>query len=471
MPLPPRPSPLSSPPPTVAPFLFAVHPVHTEAVTWIAGLPDLSFAFLFLLSFYLYMPPAGGKPASAWSYPLSVVSFFLAALCKEPALTLPAVLIAYDWLIRKEKDGLPARLTRYVPYFLAAGIYLLLRYRALGGFAPSFRRHAYLSPYQYVVNTFPLFTQHLEKLLLPANLNAFHVFHPISSILEPKGLATLAATAAFLLLAFLLIRWNRVSAFGLLWIAIPLFPVLHIPSLGDNTFAERYLYLPSFGFVLLLSLAVPRLAKTDGGTAVAAILLVSLAGLYSVGTVARNRVWMDNYTLFSDTVKKSPDASIPHNMLGTALAIQRRTDESMRHFRIAVDLDPTNPGAQSNLGFAYLEAGELRRAVDHLEASVRLDPFNAMYRNNLALAHFLLGQEMSNAGRADETLEHFRAAVRFRPNDDAYRNMLGITLARKGLHDEAIEQFQAALRIAPEEPAYRQNLDRATGMKDRSGMR
>jgi Flp pilus assembly protein TadD len=456
-------------PPFAAALLFATHPVHTEAVTWVAGLPDLSFAFFFLLSFLLYLRSTDEKPPLPWSYPLSVLSFFLATLCKEPALTLPIVLMGYDSLVRRNPGGLLVRFRRYVPYFAAAGIYLILRFHALGGMAPSFRRHAYLSAWQYVVNAFPLFMQHLEKLLLPVNLNAFHVFHPISSFLDPKGIVALAVTIAFLLLAFLFLKRDRMIVFGLLWIVVPLLPVLYIPGLGDNTFAERYLYLPSFGFVLLASLMLPRLTKTGGSAAVTAFLLAALVGTYAAGTVARNRVWKDNYTLFTDTVKKSPDGSIPQNMLGTAFATTGRRAEAMRHYRIAVGLDPGNASVHSNIGYAYIESGDFRKAAEYLETAVRIEPFNALFRNNLAVAHFRLGELSLNAGRTDEAMEHFQAAARFRPEGADYRNMLGIAYGRKGRYDEAIEQFQAALQLSPEEPAYRRNFDRALGLKDRAG--
>ena len=454
-------------PPFAAALLFATHPVHTEAVTWVAGLPDLSFSFFLLLSFHLYMRSADDKPSLPWSNPLSVLSFFLATLCKEPALTLPIILMGYDSLVRKEPGVFLLRFRRYVPYFATAGIYLILRIHALGGIAP-FRRHANLSAWQYVVNVFPLFMQYIEKLLLPVNLNTFHVFHPIS-VLDPKGIVALAVTIAFLLLAFLFMRRDRLIVFGLLWIAVPLTPALYIQSLGPNPFAERYLYLPTFGFVLLVSLALPRLMKTSGRAALAVFLLAALVGLYAAGTVSRNRVWKDNYSLFADTVNKSPDGSIPHEMLGTALATTGKRAEAMNHFQTAVKLDPSNASAQSNLGFGYMESGELQKAIEPLEAAVQMAPFDELYRNNLAFAHFRLGELHADSGRTDEALEHFQAAARFRPEGDVYHNMLGIAYGRKGRYDEAIVQFQAALQLAPEKPAYRRNLDRAVELRDRSG--
>jgi hypothetical protein len=131
---------------------------------------------------------------------------------------------------------------------------MALRFNALGGFSPQEPRIK-LSTYGYIINVFPLFMQYLEKLLLPINLNAFYVLHPISSIFEPKGILSLIVTAAFVFLVIISLKKNRMVFFSLLVISLPLLPVFYIPAVGENVFTERYLYLPSFGFALLIALA------------------------------------------------------------------------------------------------------------------------------------------------------------------------------------------------------------------------
>ena len=86
----------STTPAFMAALLFAAHPIHTEAVAWAAGLPDLSFTFFYLLSFYLYIRSKDSNAPFSIVFFLSIASFFLAALCKEPALTLPLIIAAYD---------------------------------------------------------------------------------------------------------------------------------------------------------------------------------------------------------------------------------------------------------------------------------------------------------------------------------------------------------------------------------------
>lgn len=104
----------------VASMLFATHPIHTEAVAWVAGIIDLSFTFFSLLAFLFHIRSREGMRGSQL---LAAVSYFTATLCKETALILPVILFAYDIAVRKPKEGFARYLKSYVPYALGAGAY------------------------------------------------------------------------------------------------------------------------------------------------------------------------------------------------------------------------------------------------------------------------------------------------------------------------------------------------------------
>jgi hypothetical protein len=371
-------------PPFLGAVLFATHPIHTEAVAWVAGIPDLSYTLFSLLSLYLYIKSEEGTKEM---YPLSVLSFAIATLCKEPALTLPIILMAYDSTFGKKARGYLPFVKRYIPYFFVAGAYLGLRYHVLGGFSPQ-RSPIELSAYRYIINVFPLFTQYLENLLLPLNLNAFHVLHPISSMFEPIGIVSLAVTAAFVVVTFMTFRNKNKVCFGLLVIALPLLPSLYIPAVGENVFAERYLYLPSFGFILLIALALSWAKAVKPGLASGLIIIsLAVAVVYSVGTVSRNTVWRDNLTLFTDTVDKSPDAPLPHNNLGNVYLNQNRIDEAVNEFSIALKHKPEYAEAHNNLGITYGNQNRLDAAINEFSTALKLRPDYAEARQNLEICY------------------------------------------------------------------------------------
>jgi len=445
-------------PPVIAALMFAAHPIHTEGVAWVAGVMDVSFTFFYLLSFYFYLKSSDEGRTLGRSHLLSVVSFFFATLCKEPALTLPLILFAYDFSFRQEELKLNECLKRYLPYGFVMGIYLALRMNALGGFAPV-KAEMNLTPYQYFLNILVLFSRYLEKLLVPINLNVYHVFDPIISLFTMKGMISLLVAGTFLSLVLLLRKIDRILFFALLMIVIPLLPSLYIPALSqgvENAFSERYLYLPSFGFVLVLGGLGARVLRNGARAGIVLAVIASLLMVwYSVETVRRNRVWRDNNSLWSDAVRKSPDNANIRGNLGYALYVEGELDEAIEQYRIALNLKPDLPNVRLNLGVAFHRKGWFDQAVEQYRMVLNLRPS--------ADAHSNLGLALLDLGWIEDGIDHCRRAVTLNPAlADAHHN-LGIGYARKGVLDQAIHEFQIAIRLNPDSRLYRDNLMKAYG--------
>jgi len=445
--------------PFLAALLFATHPVHTEAVAWIAGFPEVSFSLLFLLSFYLYIRAVKGDDRRCTSlYVFSLLCFFLALLCKETALVLPLVLVVYDQSLGRGADGLLVRLKRVLPYLAVAAGYLVMRTSVLSGFAVS-KRHAELSDFEYFINVFPLVSSYLGKLLLPVDLNAFYTFDPIHSLLQWKGIVSLAVTAG---LAFFLIgsyRRNRLAFFSASLIFIPLLPVLYIPALGENTFADRYLYLPSFGYVLLIASFVAWIAqKRPRMRAALALLVLALLAGYATATLARNRVWSDELRLWSDTVEKSPNSVMPHSELGIAYAARGETSKAIEQYRIALQMNPNFADGYTNLGLVYGQLGMLDEAIREHRKALALKPDSPAAHNNLGLA-------LSKRGMWSEAIEEYRESLRLEPLSPGVHNNLGNAYQSMGRLDDAISQYLEALKLRKDFPDTQINLGVAYAKK------
>ncbi len=440
--------------PFLVALLFATHPIHTEAVTWVAGLADLSFAFFSLLSWYFVMRADSSAAPSKVLRSLSLASFALALLCKETALTLPVILFSYDFLLRREKASLRYFVKRYLPYLGVMGGYFLVRFYALGGFAPH-RLHSELTTYQYVINIAPLFSQYLEKLVLPVDLKAFYVFHPVMSFLESNSMKSLAVLAIVVAFGWAAWRKSRLALFSLLLIVIPLLPVLYVPVVGVNTFAERYLYLPSLGYVMFLAalLSWAGLWQAKTWKTISAITVIA-AGLYSGGTILRNYDWKDDSTIRADTFKKSPDIASHHKALGALVFAKGLTDEAITDFQLAVAFDPSDAELHNSLGVALEKKGWLEDAITQYRTAADLRPSYADALNNL-------GNAFMAKGRTDPAIDAYERALAAAPSFADAHNNLGIAYAKKGAIPNAIAEFEAALRLNPTNDVIRDNLAQA----------
>lgn len=435
-------------PPFIAALFFALHPIHTEAVTWIAGLPDVSFAFFYLLSLYLYMLFRDGAKRC---YLLSILSFSVAMLFKEPALTLPIILIVYDYLMKKLDATIFVRIKRYLPYVVVSGIYLLARYYALGSFAP-IASYADLSTYESIINVFPLFREYLTSLLWPFNLNLWHTFHPINSLFETKGMISTVVTVIFSVVAVTAYRKNNVLFFGLLLLVIPLLPVFYIKGIAGKPYAERYLYLPSVGSVLLLAVFLSWV-KEKLPRAVMSITIASMVivGAYAAGTINRNNIWKDNLSLWTDAARKSPDNPVAHNEVGLAYASKGLLDIAMVEYQTALRLDPDYPKAHNNLGVAYASEGLLENAIAQFQIALHLNPDYPKAHNNL-------GNVYTSKGLLDMAMVEYQTALRLAPYyTDAHYN-LAVLYRRKGNVAMALGEAEVALKIRPDMERARQFL-------------
>ncbi|HEY3177009.1 MAG TPA: tetratricopeptide repeat protein [Candidatus Polarisedimenticolia bacterium] len=469
--------------PFAAALLFAAHPVHTEAVAWVASVPDLSVCFFYLAAVYGHARAA--RPLDRPNL-LCTASFFLALLCKETALTLPLALGAWDIARGTGRRAPREHLGIYAPYMLAGALYLWLRYRALSGVVTEVGDAHGLGAVGLILNALALFSRYLGMTLLPLELNSWHAFPPVLSPLDARSHAAIAVVAGFCTLLGLAFVKDRGAFFALALGALPLLPVLDIRLLAGKPFAERYLYLPSAGLIIAAVWCLYRMCRHREW--VVWLALIPILSLCATATVRRNSTWRDPIALYSDATRKSPDAAPPRYFLAQALHEAGRLDEAIDHYRVLVASEPRDPSYRSSLGDALLLKGRLDEAIEQLNVALVLDPNSTVacndlgtalqrqgrpreaveaYRRALAIdpayaeAHYNLGAILAATGQMAEAMAHMEEAVRLKPADAHYRNVLGIEYAKRGRMRAAIEQFEAATRLAPDEPDFRRNLDQA----------
>jgi len=443
-------------PALLAAGLFALHPIHTESVAWIAGITDLELSVFFLLTFLLYLQ-LGDRTGSGLTRTAMLATYALALLSKEQALVLPFLAAAYEHFYRPEHHTTPRRekLSRYLPLFSLAAAYVAFRAFALGGFAPSVSRPE-LSWAGVLLSALALAGQYLWKLLWPLQLSAFYVFHESQRLSEPRVIAGLAGLMTCALLFVWLWRRDRAASFSLLWMGATLAPVLNARWMPAGVFGERYLYLPSVGFCWLLGWGAARVwrvgaaAQRSGGLRMlrnaAPVAVAIVAVLYSVRTVERNRDWRSDEILYSKTLQQQPDAQIIRTNLGVVYFGRRDLVSAEREW--IASLGPSRPYASTlnNLGLLRSQQNRYDEAIGYFQQAIRERPKYMSPHKNLARVYQAMG-------RFVDAEREYRLAVELAPLSASARNDFGEFLLDSGRPEEAHEQYSLSAQADPNSEA------------------
>lgn len=323
--------------PAGAALLFAVHPIHAEPVLYVSAVGDLLCTLFALIALLLHLRwSESGKSACPWG---SGGAFCCALLCKETALVVPLVLMAHDLQARGRGRAGGPWWRSWFPCLAVAVMYLWLRHEILGGVAPdpAFAGHP--------AGAIRLFALYMAKLALPLRLNEYYS----ATWISPQAPVT-AGYPVFLLailsLWILLYRKQRkVALFGLMIMVLPLLPAIYVSGYSWSGFAERYLYLPSVGFVLVvgdLMGALPPIPAKQRGH----LLKAALGGLIAMGMASNIRmghVWKDECAIWADTVRKSPRN--PEARIGYARSLEEmgREEEAARQYETANSIAEAGP--------------------------------------------------------------------------------------------------------------------------------
>lgn len=453
--------------------LFAVHPIHTEAVAWIAGRADV-FAGLFAVVALWAHLRSRAQIGYAW---IAGAAWLLALLSKEVAVSVAVVLLLSDALLRddapapaaasegprsqRRRSAPPPALRkrnsirdRYLALGLALALYSSLRLAAIGTGLTTRSAEMNGSPFLGALAASGVYAR---KLLAPYPLNAYIATLPTSAGGIALGIVALGVFAAALARA-----WRsgaRVAVFLLLWIAVTLAPAYTILfKIPEVPIAERYLYLPSVGFCLLAGwlagrgLAAPRAALRRATLASATVILVAALGL----TMRRNRIWASDLALWTDTAAATPEVGMPLRSLAGVHLRAGRFDEAERAYEQSLALFNTASGKVtilSNLGTIALQRGDLDRAEASYRRAIEVQASpDALY--NLGVISLRRAQAAQDAGNLDERVRRAQTALADlqraesgSPYDPEIQVAIGQALSFLDRGDESRARYRKALSL------------------------
>ena len=429
--------------------IFALHPIHSEAVDWIAAVTELELAFFYLLTFWFFL--ASARARGKLSVPLQAAmaaSFALTLLSKEQAVTLPFLALIYEHFFREDRAGTSKiqKLQRYGVLWLLSLVYLAFRVRYLGGFAPSVERTGFGTT-DLMVSALALMGRYCWKLVWPVELCGYYPFPAKVAALHPWALWGALALMICAVVFWVLLKLNRQAAFGMVWLFATLAPVLNVRWMTSNPFAERYLYLASVGFCWMAGWAATEawklLSARGSRWRIALPLAAALAATLSAARIlARNRDWHDNLTFYIATLKVSPDAYYIHNNLGTVYWAMGDVPAAKKEWLEALRLAPESEFVLHNLGLVANKEKEYPQAETYFLHALAIRP-------NYMDAHLDLGQTYAAVGMFDKAETEMIAAEKLSPLSVRAHNTLSEFYLDRRQLGESEAQARRSVEIEP----------------------
>jgi protein O-mannosyl-transferase len=510
-------------PAAIVSALFGWHPLHVESVAWVAERKDVLSAFFFMLTLLAYVKYVARRnkvqtPKSKVQCPILwyviAISFFAFGLMSKPmVVTLPFVLLLLDYWPgqRFQSPITDYRLLGHlfvekVPYLALTAIACIPTYLAQKQ-ADAVASTAGLPISTRVTHAILSYAHYIDATVWPRHLAVYYPYEtafPSIQIIAAALVLAIVSIAAICFarkLPFLIVGW--------FWFLGTLVPVIGLVQVGEQAWADRYMYLPSIGLFLAVSWGIanwvgtrshgavrkPRPAIVDkvgrdrqprlGVLTASGALGIILAVILVAATSFQLRFWKNTRTLFAHTAAVTPNNYLALTLLGSLDAKEGKLDQAIEQYNKALNWKPDYPEAHFFLANALDQQGKLdaaileyqkalsykpiqeqthiflgaalakkrqdKQAVEHYLAALALNPESAVAHNNLA-------KVLQAEGKLDEAMEHYSAALKFDPSLAQAHNNLGVLLLGRQRIEEGIRELREALRLSPDDLETQFNL-------------
>jgi tetratricopeptide (TPR) repeat protein len=509
-------------------MLWLAHPVHTEVVANIKSRDEILcflFCILTLDNFLHYI-----KSSQMSSLVKALVFYFLALMSKEIAITLIAAVpvMIYCFSNTTLKQNIKVSAFALVPaaaYMIIRSIVLSdvlnisdipLSDNALVGAHGDFNLEKGTAFYMLAL--------YLKLLVFPHPLSSDYSFNqvPLVPLTNPVAVFALIAYAGSFIYALLRLPKKDSVAFSILFFMITISIIVNVLFLTRSTMAERFLYMPSLGFAIIVVILLGRLFKIDFNSKNSfarfsnlfnynknfSYLVCALLLLGSLKTIARNTDWKNDTTIFSADAENSPNSSRIHFLYGNHMVQEVKQhkvqgSEIDNYYNIAIEqftkciaIHPGHYESYFGLGDVYEQKKQPKKALSYyLAVTQRLPKFDLGYLNlgnmyfkmhqydsslitlqkalainpGFADAYGSIGAAYFGKGDFDNAIVSYKKAIELKPNFADFWKNLGSSYGSKKEYDNAIAAFQKAVSLNPADADIRKFLDMTVQMKNEAG--
>lgn len=442
-------------------LIFLVHPFNSEVVNYISARSTVMCSFLYLLAFWCWVmyrrlavsskqladKTAHSSQLTVYYYIASLLAFISALLTKEIAITLPLIIFLYDLCVsRNSITEKPIKIMNnilsYIPFFVFAVLpyslttIMFVKHKLL---------HIVQRPFLSQVSTeLVVMIKYIRLMLLPYGLTIYHDIPVYTTLLNPVVILSgifiiiILAAAIILLLKTSLIELHLIS-FMVFWFFVVMLPT-SIISL-NVLLQENRGYLSAVSFAVIAGIGLGIVNKRN--KYITTILLIILTIAYAGTTYARNMVWKDAITLWSDTISKNPYLETGYINLSMAYQSKNMHKESVAELRKLISIKPDSYRAHKNLGWIYKAQGNFLMAFEELEKAVSIKTDDAILHNDLGA--FYYEQKLLAPSEL-----HLLKAIELDPDYTAPHLNIGLLYTAQGKYEYAESHFRNILTIDPD---------------------
>ncbi len=488
--------------------IFAVHPINVDSVAWISARKNILSTFFWMLGILIYTRYT--KQPGIYNYILFFVIFIAGLMAKTMLVTLPFVLLLFDFWPLKRIDLKSIGLKSYetgggsdtsgitgvtvfhavvekIPMFVISVFFVLLNSSVMKQYGTIVSTETISMTLRFE-NAVVSYICYLWKLFWPANLAVYYPYPDSIPLWHSGGAFGLLIGMTFIMVS-LYKKMPYLPAGWFLYLGT-MFPVIGFMQIGLwPAMADRWAYIPFIGIYVIIAWGGEEILRKLNFSKTA-VVTFSSAVIILLGTAAwwQAGFWKDSVTLFEhslavaedncqsrtnlgmgfvnkqkmadaeaqfkEAIRLCPDFDYAHNNLGNLLSRRGDIEGAVKHFSEAIRLNPGYKEAYNNLAVALVRLGRSDDAINHYRTALIIDPEYKEAHNNLAL-------EYLKSGRASDAVKHFLEAVRIDPRFAEAYNNLGSVMQQSGDLRKAVELYKKALIINPDLQVVQKNLDRA----------
>lgn len=473
--------------------LFAVHPLHIESVAWISEIKDVLSTFFFLLMLHAYVSYA--RRPGLWRYGLVGILLALGLASKPMLVTAPFVMLLLDyWPLGRWTGGPEAVLPeaagpRYpakrlilekLPLLAMVGVVCVLTFLAQreGGAVVGLSAVPILVRLSNVANSYVMY---VWRTIWPWPLS---FFYPYAQVPTWRLILCVSTLTAISLVAWKTRRTKPYLLFGWLWYLGTLVPVIGIVQVGAQAIADRYMYLPSIGILVIIAWILDNLRRKVTASIFSTSVLSSAIILSSMCISLEYLLnWFSEEDLYTHGIKIDSNNYIAHNNFAVILTQKKDYQKAKEHFKKNIEIAPKLPGGRSSLASLSLGEGDAAQALEYMLPALTLSPTNSQtfmtlgfifdqIRDDVMAEQFFkmtlqrkpprpqilpaLASLLIRQRRYDEALDLINEQAPKLHDREPIKAILmwcaGLAYLHKGLTEQSHEIFREALRLQPTIP-------------------